>query len=81
MNIQIKILFLLLMAFLFFACNKDENQARKSIEGDWEVTAINSTYGEFVNNGFDPDTTIEEIGELGTFISVSYTHLTLPTKA
>ena len=68
MNSQFTLLGLILISLCFITCNKDENQARKSIEGDWNVIAINSTYGNFSGNGFDPDTTIEETGELGTFM-------------
>ena len=70
MKIKFKIhtLWIIVIALLFITCNKDENQARKSIEGDWDITAITSTYGDFSGNGFDSDTTITETGELGTFM-------------
>ncbi len=61
---------LLFLAFSFFAitsCEKDEKQAVNSLEGEWNVVAINSIYGEFLENGFIPDETIAEEGQLGTF--------------
>lgn len=65
---NIRILSTIMILCLFFACAKDEKQAASSIKGDWEITAINSIYGDFSGNGFAPDTTIEESGELGTFM-------------
>lgn len=55
------------LAVLFTACNRDEVQARKSIEGEWEVTTITSTYGESTQNGFSSDSSFSETGALGTF--------------
>lgn len=53
---------------LFAACNKDEIQAEKSIEGNWKVVEITSYYGEFFSNGgFDPSETILDSGDLGSF--------------
>lgn len=61
---------LLFLAFSFFtitSCEKDEKQAINSLEGEWDVVSINSIYGEFLENGFSPDETISEEGQLGTF--------------
>ena len=61
---------LLFFAFSFFvisSCEKDEKQAINSLEGEWNVVAINSIYGEFSENGFSTDETIAEEGQLGTF--------------
>lgn len=53
--------------FLLTSCKKDEVQARESIEGDWEVTAITSMYGEFFNGSFSSSQNLTESGQLGTF--------------
>lgn len=53
-------LLLLLIATLTLSCQKDEKQAINSLEGQWQVTTINSFY----SNG---EETVEETGELGTF--------------
>jgi len=55
------------LSLLVISCNRDEKQATASIEGDWNVTAITSQYGNFTNNAFDPTDEISESGELGTF--------------
>jgi|GEM_PF-832205 hypothetical protein len=52
---------------LLISCNKDERQAKNSIEGMWEVTAITTTKGQ-INNAFFVETSTEtETGQLGTF--------------
>jgi hypothetical protein len=53
--------------FLFSACERNEIQAEKSMDGLWEVTAIHSYYGDFSDNSFNPSETIFEAGQLGTF--------------
>ena len=77
MKQKLLILFTLIFSLLLISCNRDRVQAKKSIEGTWNVVAISSQYGEFVQNGFIADTTIAESGELGTFDfakeSVAYT--------
>lgn len=67
-----KIRFLIItIALLFLACNKDEVQAERSLEGVWDITAIDSEYGEFTQSqfgsSFDSYDSISEYGLLGTF--------------
>ncbi len=70
MNLQFKFyrLWIMIIPFMFMACNKDEMQAEDSIKGEWNIIEINSHYGEFFQNGFNPSETISEIDQLGTFI-------------
>ena len=63
-----KNLIVLLIAFLLFAsCNRDEVQAKKSLEGEWVVSEIHSSYGEYSVNGFLSSNDVSEKGELGSF--------------
>jgi hypothetical protein len=65
---------LLLLAFLLSTgCNRDEVQAKKSLEGEWVVSEIYSTYGEYSVNGFSASHTVSETGMLGTFNFVAET--------
>ncbi len=61
------LLLILSLPLLLFTCAKDKDQAINSLNGNWEVVGINSVYGEFFENGFNPSETVEEIGQLGTF--------------
>ncbi len=60
------ILFCICLLFLS-ACNKDESQALKSIEGNWRVTEITTSIGEFTETSFNALETISETGDLGLF--------------
>ena len=57
----------LLICLLGIACNKDQKQAENSIEGEWNVIAINSYYGEFFENGINISEEVMETGGLGNF--------------
>ena len=54
-------------AFIYTSCNKDEIQAVDSIEGEWNVIAISSLYGEFFESSFSASDKISESGQMGTF--------------
>ncbi len=58
---------IILLVILLHSCAKDSEQATNSIEGDWEVTQIISTYGEFAGGSFSGEETITEDGLLGEF--------------
>ncbi|MEL7340374.1 MAG: hypothetical protein AAGM67_07815 [Bacteroidota bacterium] len=49
-----------------FSCQREEVQAINSLEGNWNITAITSYYGEFDETAFNPTETVEEAGQLGT---------------
>lgn len=55
-----KNLVVVFISIFILACQKDEKQAIGSLEGVWQVTAINSFYG----NGGEK---VQETGDLGTF--------------
>jgi hypothetical protein len=58
----------LLIAFMLMtSCNRDEVQAKESLEGEWVVSEIYSTYGEYSVNGFSSSNTVSETGVLGNF--------------
>ncbi|MFK7923175.1 MAG: hypothetical protein AB8H47_14525 [Bacteroidia bacterium] len=79
MMIQFKIyaLSLIILPFLLIGCSRDEIQAENSLEGDWDVVAITSYYGDFSETSFNATETIPESGQLGSFNfaadSVDYT--------
>ena len=62
--------FLLLLTVFIGSCSKEEIHAIESLEGEWTVTNVVSTYGEAIAGiitGFIADETIREEGQLGTF--------------
>ena len=67
--IQFKIymLSLIMLPFLLIGCSRDEIQAENSIEGEWDVVAITSYYGDFSETSFNTTETIPESGQLGSF--------------
>lgn len=64
---KLKLFYILLVCSLCAACNKDEKQAQRSLEGTWNVTAVASNYGNFSDTGVSIDSTVSENGALGTF--------------
>lgn len=58
----------LLTSLIFISCNNDEVQAENSLEGLWEINRINSRYGTFTANSFNPTETVSDSGQLGTFL-------------
>lgn len=61
-------LFSIIIGFLLFAsCQKDQKQAQRSLEGTWNVTAIESNYGDFSEAQVVIDSSAYEQGNLGTF--------------
>lgn len=65
---------LLLIPVLFMGCNRDEIQAEKSIEGNWEIVSIATNYGSFDVNSFAATDRVEESGTLG---SMNFTEQTV----
>ncbi len=61
------LLITLFFSVLFLGCGKDKVQAEKSLDGIWEVTAINSQYGTFTGSSFVSTETVSDAVALGTF--------------
>jgi hypothetical protein len=64
---RILLLCTIVFSISFTSCRKDQVQAERSIEGSWEVVSITSIYAEFSANGYNPDSTFSDTGNLGTF--------------
>lgn len=64
---KIYLLALIMLPLLLIGCGRDEVQAENSLEGDWEVVAITSYYGEFSTTSFDATEIIADSGQLGSF--------------
>ncbi len=68
MNHSVKLLLGIVAIPLLFSCNRNQIQAENSLEGNWTVVAITSYYGDFDGTSFNVEETIEESGNLGSFI-------------
>ncbi|MEL6843127.1 MAG: hypothetical protein AAFP02_07910, partial [Bacteroidota bacterium] len=57
---------LLLLSLSLFSCQREEIQALESLEGEWNVVAIESLYGAFTRTGGNATEIVEDAGQLGT---------------
>ncbi len=57
----------LILSLALTSCQKPVVKAQKSLEGEWDVVGIISTYGEVVTNGFISSYDVQETGALGEF--------------
>ena len=65
----INLLIIIIIGFLtIFSCVEDQVQAEESLEGNWEVIEIISSYGKFYEFGHDSISTVRETEKLGSFI-------------
>lgn len=58
----------LLLSLSLFSCQREEVQALESLEGEWNVVAIESLYGAFTRTGGNATETVEDAGQLGTML-------------
>ncbi|MEL6588961.1 MAG: hypothetical protein AAFQ87_04325 [Bacteroidota bacterium] len=57
---------LLLLSLSLFSCQREEIQALESLEGEWNVVAIESLYGAFTRTTGNATEIVEDAGQLGT---------------
>ncbi len=67
MRINTAFLLLVLVALLP-SCTKDIVHAERSVRGAWKLTFVESFYGTFTETSFNADESVEETGDLGTFV-------------